>query len=103
MTGKAIIGKGFTIYLQKSSKIFKNLQFSSILFNYEARNLHLSSKLCKTLQCSSRMFNFISKALKKAEYLGKAENFNAIKRGELRYMAAQRQQLNKNIKNHLQQ
>ena len=88
------------ICLYLSSKIYKTLQFSS---NYEARNLHLSSKLCKTLQCSSRMFNFISKALKKAEYLVKAENFNGIEREELKYLAAQMPQLNNDIKNYLQQ
>ena len=98
MIGKVMVGKGFTIYLQKSTK---TLQFSS---NYEARNLHLSSKLYKTLQCSSRMFNFISKALKKAENTWvKAENFNAIERGELKYLAAQMQQLTNDIKNYLQQ
>jgi hypothetical protein len=97
----AMLFLNFQLLLILSLFIYKTLQNSS---NYKARNRHLSSKLYKPLQFSSRMFDFISKALKKAENTWvRAENFNAIERGELKYLAAQMQQLTNDIKNYLQQ
>ena len=53
----------FKLRSKKSSFVFKKLQNPSILF----KTLHFSTRIYISLQNSTRMFNLISTALKKSE------------------------------------